>query len=159
MRYLVGTVNYGLLFIKKEESFSFSGDITDRKSTSGYIFKLSGGLISWRSRKQSYIALSTAEAEYVSLTSAAQEAIQLSRLIAELQNDTAKSATVYEDNQVAICITSNPQFHGRSKHIAIQYDLIRDEVQKGNLNIQYCNTGGMVADMMTKGLFATCFTK
>ena len=116
LRHLVGTVNYGLLFIKKEESFSFSGDITDRKSTSGYIFKLSGGSISWRSRKQSYIALSTAEAEYVSLTSAAQEAIQLSRLIAELQNKTAKSATVYEDNQAAICITSNPQFHGRSKH-------------------------------------------
>ena len=60
---------------------------------------------------------------------------------------------------MAICLTRNPQFHRRSTHIAIKYHFIRDEVQKGNLNIQYCNTEEMVADMMTKGLFATHFTK
>ena len=85
-----------------------------------------GASVSWKSKKQSCVALSTAEAEYMSLTSAAQEAIWLNRLFAELhRKDTSRPAIVYEDNQSAISMTRNPQFHGRSKHIAIKYHFFR----------------------------------
>ena len=166
IRYLIGTVGYGLMFRKKEtaetEGYSdadWAGDIDDRKSTSGYLFKLSGASISWRSRKQSCVALSTAEAEYISLATAGQEAIWLSRLITELKRGTEKPVTLYEDNQAAICLSKNPQFHGRSKHIAIKYHFIRDEVQKGSLTVPYCKTEEMAADMMTKGLYSDRFSK
>ena len=117
---------------------------------------MGGGPVSWRSRKQTCVALSTAEAEYMSLTLAAQEAIWLNRLLAELQSqlEPSKPATLYEDNQSAICMTKNPQFHGRCKHIAIKYHFIRDEARKGTINVQYCRTDDMIADMLTKGLHA-----
>ena len=90
----------------------WAGDIDDRKSTSGYLFIVSGGPFSWRSRKQTCVALSTAKAEYMSLTLAAQEAIWLNRLLAELQSqlEPSKPATLYEDNQSAICMTKMPNF-------------------------------------------------
>uniref|UniRef100_A0A1X7UD26 Reverse transcriptase Ty1/copia-type domain-containing protein n=1 Tax=Amphimedon queenslandica TaxID=400682 RepID=A0A1X7UD26_AMPQE len=137
-----------------EKYQSAAGDIDDRKSTSGYLFKFTGASISWRSRKQSCVALSTAEAEYTSLATAGQEAIWLSRLITELKRGTENPVTLYEDNQAAICLSKNPQFHWRSKHIAIKYHFIRDQVQKGTLTIQYCKTEAMAADMMTKELYS-----
>ena len=92
LRYIAGTINFGLQFTRSGSTdctgFSdadWAGDIDDRKSTSGYLFRVGGAPVSWRSRKQSCVALSTAEAEYMSLTLAAQEAIWLNRLLAELQ--------------------------------------------------------------------------
>ena len=97
----------------------------------------------------------------MSLTLVVQEAIWLNRLLAELQSHTEplKPATLYEDNQSAICMTKNPQFHGRCKHIAIKYHFIRDEAKKGTINLQYCRTDKMIADILTKGLHAEQFTK
>ena len=69
--------------------------------------------------KQSCVALSTAEAEYIALPTAAQEAIWLCRLLSELKRESMKPTTIYKDNQSAICLSKNPQFHGRSKHIDI----------------------------------------
>lgn len=167
LRYLAGTSNYGLLFTGSKSNVctgysdaDWGGDVNDRKSTSGYLFKMCGGSVSWRSKKQSCVALSTAEAEYMSLASAAQEAIWLSRLITELhRSDTPKPAIVYEDNQSAICMTKNPQFHGRSKHIAIKYHFIRDETKQGTIDVRYCRSNDMIADMLTKGLCAEQFMK
>lgn len=94
LRYLKGTVNYGILFSCNVESdcvgFSdadWAGDVNDRKSTSGYLFQLCGGAISWRSKKQPYFALSTstAEAEYMALSSAVQEALWLKHLLVDLK--------------------------------------------------------------------------
>ena len=167
LRYLTGTINYGLLFTetKSKECTGYSdadwgGDVDDRKSTSGYLFKMCGASVSWKSKKQSCVALSTAEAEYMSLTSAAQEAIWLNRLLAELhRKDTSRPAIVYEDNQSAISMTRNPQFHGRSKHIAIKYHFIRDETKKGTIDVRYCRSSDMIADILTKGLYAEQFMK
>ena len=96
---------------------------------------MSGAPVSWRSKKQSYIGLPTAEAEYMSLTFAAQEAIWLNCLHVELQKESITPAIIYEDNQSAICMTKNPTFHSRSKHIAIKYHFIRDEVKKGKIDV------------------------
>ena len=123
------------------------------------IFSSSLELQSAGEAEKNRVALSTAEAEYISLATAGQEAIWLSRLITELKRGTAKPVTLYEDNQAAICPSKNTQFHGRSKHIAIKYHFIRDEVQKGTVNVQYCKTEDMAADMMTKGLYSDRFSK
>ena len=156
LRYLRCTADYGRVFTPNVSgdcvSYSdadWGGDLNDRKSTSGYLFQISGGAVSWRSRKQTCVALSTAEAEYVALASAAQEATWIRQLTSVLENRLQETVTIFEDNQSAICMTKNPQFHGQSKH---KYHFIRDQVDKGTVKLEYCPTKEMVADMLTKGL-------
>lgn len=163
-RYLCGTVDYGILYSRKSKSncigFSdsdWAGDVKDRKSTSGYCFSLNGGLISWRSSKQSCVALSTAEAEYIALAGAAQEAIWLSRLLTDLNCDIELPMTINEDNQAAISIAKNPRDHPRTKHISIKYHFIRDKVCNSEIDLKYCPTADMLADIFTKGLSAEKF--
>ena len=105
------------------------------------VFKISGGTVSWHSWKQSCVALLSSEAEYIAVTSAAQEAIWLRLLFSEL-----------EDNQSAICLSKKSPVHGQSEHVAIKYHFIRNQVKKGVIEVQYCHTGDMIADVFTKGL-------
>ncbi|XP_067034756.1 uncharacterized protein [Acropora muricata] len=142
LRYLKGTVNYGILFSCNVESecvgFSdadWAGDVNDRKSTSGYLFQLCGGAISWRSKKQPCVALSTAEAKYMALSSAVQEALWLKHLLVDLKVVTLTPMRVYEDNQAAINMTKNPSYHGRAKHVDIKYHFVRDQVNKKSVSI------------------------
>ena len=166
MRYLKGTQNHGLLYKKASSgtciSFSdsdWAGNLDDRRSTSGYIFQVGGTAISWKSRKQSCVALSTAEAEYIALSQAAQEAIWLRQLATDLQGESPEPTVVYEDNQAAISLSKNPQSHGRSKHIEIKYHFIREQVSKKNIEVKCCQTDNIVADMLTKGLGKEKFEK
>ena len=129
-----------------------AGDVDDRRSTSGYLFQISG-------EKRSCVALSTAEAEYIALSSAAQEAVWMRQLTAELGNPPEAATTIYEDNQSAISMTKNPQFHGKAKHIAIKYHFIREQVSNGIIQLQYCPTREMTADIFTKGLSCERFCK
>ena len=121
LRYLKGTVHYGIVYSKQssKECVGYSdadwaGDLDDRKSTSGYLFQISGGAVTWKSKKQPCVALSTAEAEYMALSCAAQEAVWLRQFTAELGSPPKTATTIFEDNQSAICMTKNPQFHGRA---------------------------------------------
>ena len=159
LRYLNGTKNQGIIFRRGESASivgysdaDWAGDRQDRKSTSGYLFQIAGGPISWRSKKQDNVALSTAEAEYVALSFAAQEAIWLRRLTSELSSPADGPTTIREDNQSAIAMARNPQSHGRAKHIDITHHFIRECVNKEEVTLAYCPTGEMVADMLTKGL-------
>ena len=136
LRYLKGTMKHGILYSQNESDvcggFSdadWAGDINDQKSTSGYLFQMSGGAVTWKSRKQSCVALSTAEAEYIALSSATQESVWLRNLTSELGSPAETPTTIYEDNQSAIAMTKNPQFHGRAKHIDIKYHFIRENVE------------------------------
>jgi len=137
----------------------WAGDLDDRKSTSGYLFQISGAAVSWRSKKQTCVALSTAEAEYMALAGAAQEAIWMRQLSSELKNGPTEATTIFEDNQSAICMAKNPQFHGRAKHIGIKYHFIREQVSSGTVDLKYCRTDEMIADMLTKGLSRDRLTK
>ena len=167
MRYLRGTTDLGLIFTPQGSNdcvgFSdadWAGDLDDRKSTSGYVFQIGGTAVSWRSKKQTTLALSTAEAEYVALAGATQEAVWMRQLTADLNGEPATEPTVvFEDNQAAIAMAKNPQFHGRSKHISIKYHFVRDKVNDGTINISYCPTTEMIADMLTKGLPTGTFNK
>lgn len=126
-------------------------DQDDCRSTTGNIFLLSGGAVSWLSKKQATVALSTAEAEYVALSQAAQESTWLKQLLSDLGMSDSLTV-ILEDNQGAIAITKNPVNHSRTKHIDICYHYIRECVQNGQIQVQYCPTGGMKADILTKPL-------
>ena len=165
-RYLVGIVDCGLAYTPDSpkhcigySGVDWGGDLDDRRSTSGYVSLITGAAVSWRSKKQTCVALSTAEAEYVALVSTGQEAAWMRQLTAELEGHPSECVIVFEDNQSAITMTKNPQFHGRSKHIAIKYHFIRDQVDKGIVELKNCPTHEMIAGMMTKGLLKEQFTK
>ena len=165
LRYLKGTPDHGLLYSHNDQQDCFgysdsdwAGDLSDRKSMSGYIFMLSGAGVSWRSKKQTSVALSTAEAEYIALSSTVQEAMWLRQLTSEL-TCSAEAMVIYEDNQSALSLAKNPQFHGRAKHIDIQHHFVRDQVASGVVELKYCRTEDMVADILTKGLCRINFEK
>ena len=91
----------------------WGGDLDDRKSTSGYVFQIGGGAVSWRSKKQKSVALSTAAAEYVALAFTAQEELWLRHFLMDMIAEPPGPMVIYEDNQSAIAMTKSPQFHGR----------------------------------------------
>ena len=119
------------------------------------MFHLGGAVISWKSSKQTCVALSTAEAEYVALATASQEAIWLQQLMGDLLNESIRETTILEDNQSAICLAKNQSIHGRTKHIDIKYHFIRDAVEAGKIKLVYCALEDMIADMLTKELYQT----
>ena len=106
-------------------------------------------LISWKSRKQQTVALSTCKAEYISLANAVQEAKFLKQLCKDM-NIVSDDVLINVDNQGAINLAKNPVNHQRSKHIDIKYHFIRSEIQKGNVRLQYVTTEDNVADIFTK---------
>ena len=125
---------------------------SDRRSISGYAFKLcnESSPISWKTRKQSIVGLSTCEAEYVALATATQEAKFLRQLLADLTCLPCKSVCIYVDNQGAIGLANNPIHHKRSKHIDVKYHYVRLEIQYGIVELTYVPTDNNVADVFTK---------
>lgn len=173
LRYLKGTQTLGLTYSRTHTDTTtpygpigysdsdFAGDRTDRKSTSGYVFTLSGAAISWSSRKQPIVAFSTVEAEYVGASIAAKECIWIRHLYNALMPvPTAMRMTdkinriqlLYLDNQGAIKLAANPRFHERTKHISIRFHFVRDACEQQRIRIQYLPSGDMIADIMTKPL-------
>jgi hypothetical protein len=159
MRYLKGTIDYGLsddgehnFTLRGYIDADWVGSVADRKSTSGCCFRLGSSMILWQSRKQSSIALSTAEAEYIVACSASCEAIWLRKLLTGLFDLEMEATTILCDNQSCIKMTENHVFHDRSKHIEIRYHYIRDMVQRGALKLLYVSTDEQIADVLTKPL-------
>ena len=118
-----------------------------------------GAVVSWKSKKQTCVALSTAEAEYVALASAIQEAIWIQKLLSNLKETSSKSATIYEETQPAIWLAKNPQYHGRAEHIDIKYHFIHEHIITGKIQLEFCKSLEMVADVFTKGLNSCQFLK
>ena len=161
-RYLRGTTGLGLLYAKGADSDNmlvgysdadWAGDCTDYKYTSGYLFQIGGTVVTWNSKKQSCIALSTGEAEYMALLSASQEAIWIRELNSDLGNQQSQPTLILEDNQLTIAMAKNPQYHGRSKHINSKFHFVREQVSNSKVCLKYnCPTEDMLADMMTKAV-------
>jgi len=123
-----------------------------RKSISGYIFILVGSPISWQAKKQSTIALSTAEAEYAALMHAAKEVIWLQNLLKDLGMTKYAPKVINVDNQGTIALAENPIHHARTKHLDVQLQFVRDSIENGIIELRYCPTDVMLADIMTKAL-------
>lgn len=131
---------------------SWAENRPDRKSNSGYIFQLFGGSISWGCRKQTCVALSSTEAEYIALTEACQERIWIQRLLEDLQHKTKEPVIIFEDNQSCLKMLQNKKFSNRTKHIDTKYHYVNDLYKEGSVKFEYCPTEEMLADMMTKPL-------
>ncbi len=133
-----------------------------RRSTSGYVFNVGSAAISWSSKRQATVALSSCEAEYMGQTQATKEAIWLRRLMEELNGHLGGEGTavkgdpcavvIFSDNQGAIALAKNPTHHARTKHIDLQQHFVREKVAEGHIQLDYVPTGDMVADGLTKPL-------
>lgn len=130
----------------------WGGDLDTRRSTSGYMFQIDSCLISWQSRKQSVVALSSTEAEYIAIAIATKELIWLQAIIQELGYSLALPSTLFCDNQSCIALSKNPKFHDRSKHIDLRFHFLREKVNSQLLSLEYTPTSDMWADILTKSL-------
>lgn len=168
LRYLKKTKHYGLTYTKNGNSklkgfvdADWGNNVVDRKSYTGLCFTLSDGAISWVSKKQKSVALSSTEAEYMSITEACKEAMYLRRLVCEI-TDELYTINVFNDNQGALKLSMNNVFHNRTKHIDIRYHFCRDCVSNNIIKLQYLETAKMPADLLTKSLHSVkhyCFLK
>jgi hypothetical protein len=170
LRYLKGTVDMGIRYSVKGGSkltgFSDSdstkllgysdadwgGDKDTRRSTTGYVFVLAGGAVSWCSRLQPTVALSSAEAEYTAACAAVQEATHLRQLLQDLGFPQEEPTLIMEDNQGCIALSGNPVLHKRTKHIDIKYHFIRERVASQEVALKYVATADQLADILTKPL-------
>ena len=118
----------------------------------GYAFLLHGGAILWTTKWQEMISLSTTESKYVAATYAAKEALWLRSLLSQLFKINTKPVTLFSNNQSAIALTKDHQYHAHTKHIDICFHFICWIVKNGLLQLIYCPTNGMVANTLTKAL-------
>ena len=127
-------------------------DRSDRKSITGYAIKFGGSLISWKSKKQPTVALSTTEAEYMALAEAVKEVLWLVTLFKELEIPVTLPIIVHEDNTSCINLTNHPTTHQRTKHIDIRYHFIREQVQKEVIKVVQVQSTNNIADIFTKAV-------
>jgi hypothetical protein len=164
LRYIKGTCSFGVKFMQcktlKLHGFSDSdwgGFIDDMKSTSGFCFNLGSTIFSWSSKKQSIVAQSTAEAEFIAATAAVNQALWLQKLLRDLHIEEEEATEISVDNQAAIAISNNPVFHGKTKHFNIKLYFIREVQKNGDVKLLYCRTEDQMADLFTKALPANRF--
>jgi hypothetical protein len=167
LRYVRGTLSHGCCYKKgtgTPELIGYSdsdhaGDESDRKSTSGVVFFLSGSTITWTSQKQKVVSMSSCEAEYVAAAAAATQGVWLRNLISDLTGRPPEKFKLFVDNQSAIALVKNPVHHDRSKHIDIKYHYIRQCYEEGKLDVDHIRTDRQLADILTKALGRTRFVE
>lgn len=123
----------------------------DRRSYTGYAFILNGGAVTWDSKKQKTVALSSTEAEYMALAEATREVLYLRKLLHDFDLN-VEEFVIINDNMGAGKLASNPVFHGRTKHIDIRHHFVREAMEEGLITIRHAPTEEMAADILTKGL-------
>jgi len=166
LRYLIGKEKEGISYSRNSDTkdlvaycdSDFAGDKEGRKSTTGYILYFCGGPISWSSRKQPIVSLSSTEAEYIAAAECTKELLYVKAVIEELTEKNV-NVTLKVDNQSAIKIIQNGQFTKRSKHIDVRYHFISEKIREKLLKIEYCRTDDQVADFFTKPLGKNKFKK
>uniref|UniRef100_A0A1Y1N3K4 Reverse transcriptase Ty1/copia-type domain-containing protein n=2 Tax=Photinus pyralis TaxID=7054 RepID=A0A1Y1N3K4_PHOPY len=165
MRYLKHTKDLGIRYTFSDEpvhGFSdsdYASDVDTRKSTTGYVFNMANGAITWCSRRQQTTSVSTTEAEYVAAAEATKEAIWLRHLLSEISGKSIENVQLYVDNQSAIKLVKNPIFHKRTKHIDVRYHFIKEKFQNGDIKIEYVRSEDQLADILTKPLVSVKFNK
>ena len=147
----------GSLTLRGFSDSDWAGEKDGSRSTSGYIWMLCGGPVSWKSRLQPIVALSSTEAEYITVTAAAQEGIWLRRVMGELGFEQVGATNLAVDNEGAIALSENPQAHPCTKHIRLRYHFIRQYVQEGVIKPHYVSTHENIADIFTKNLLKDKF--
>ena len=159
LRYLKKTTALGITFHATGElkllgycDADWGGCLDTRRSTTGYVFLLSGGAINWCSKRQTCVAMSTCEAEYMAASSAAKEATWARHFLTELGFDDRTGTGINCDNQSAIKLMKNSIFHSRTKHIDLHFHFVRELVTDEKIIFEYCNSTEQVADALTKSV-------
>ncbi|KAL4105052.1 hypothetical protein QTP88_020327 [Uroleucon formosanum] len=166
LKYLKGTINFGLIFSSRQKIMlkgysdaDYTGDLDTRRSTSGSVFTLGSGSIAWSSRRQQCVSLSTTKSEYIALSQAVQELTWLKLFLGELMDQPKMVPTMYGDNQNAIKLVKNPEFYRRTKHIDVRYHYIREKFNESSFALEYISSKDQIADIMTKPTPRTRFNE
>lgn len=166
VQYLKGTANYQLYLAARDKSdligyadANWGESRHDRKSNSGFVFMLNGGVVSWCSKKQNCVALSSTEAEVIALAEATKEVIWIKQLLFEIGQEINIPITIYEDNQSCRHMILNGNASNRTKHIDVRCHFVKDHIKEGLINCLYCSSGEMIADILTKPLQRIKFEK
>jgi Reverse transcriptase (RNA-dependent DNA polymerase) len=164
LRYVAGTQNLGLWYKRTDEiklvgysDSDWAGSFDDKKSTSGYLFTIGNTPVSWNTKKQPTVALSTAEAEYTAVSSATCQAVWIRNVLAEMGFKQMKATVIYCDNMSAIAMSKNPVQHSRCKHIDIKLHFVRDLVAEKEIQLEHISTTDQKADILTKALSLPVF--
>lgn len=161
LRYISGTLTSGLLFRRgSSDSLSltaysdsdWAGDLLDRRSTTGYVIFLGPNPVSWGAKKQSIVSRSSTEAEYRALASTSAELFWIRQILCDLGVFISTPHVLLCDNQSAIQLARNPVFHGRTKHIEIDFHFVRERVIRKDIDLRFVSTSLQLADMFTKSL-------
>jgi hypothetical protein len=166
LRYIRGTSEHGVLYKRGRQAeliaytdSDYGGDVDDRKSTSGYIFMLGSGAVSWSSRKQPIVTLSTTEAEFIAAAYCVCQGIWIKRILESIGLKQQQCLEVFCDNSSTIKLSKNPVLHGRSKHIDIRFHFLRNLSCDGKVELKHCASQNQLADIMTKALKLESFEK
>lgn len=167
-RYVKGTIDYGLLYYQLPSmgetekgaglkplgyvDADWAGCVNTRRSTSGYVFFMGGAPVSWSSKRQSVVALSSTEAEYIALTRGAQQAMWMKYWLDEVDLPEDFPFDLFCDNLGAISLTETTKAHGLSKHLQIRFHYIRDRVEANEIQVQSISSHNNIADIFTKAL-------
>lgn len=158
MKYIRGTIDMSIAYspsgnveVLGYSDADHAADPGDRRSIGAYVFTLASGPISWSSKKQSTVALSSTEAEYMAMGEAGKEALWLKKLDKGLGFDEDREyVRIFEDNEPAIALAKNDSHHGRTKHLDTQHHAIRQWVETGVIRLEWLSTKRMIADLLTK---------
>ncbi|MCO5610655.1 hypothetical protein L7F22_064894 [Adiantum nelumboides] len=161
MRYVRSTLDYALFYdagtqvqVHGYTDSDWANSVSDRRSTSGYMFSFGSAAVTWSSKKQLTVALSNTEAEYRGATVAACKVAWLKMLLQDLEIQVQDPVVIYYNNISSIQLTRSPVFHAHTKHIEVHYHFIRERVLDGDIDLDYVNTEDQAADLFTKALGA-----
>jgi hypothetical protein len=158
-RYLKGTMEYGLWYDRSNVftlqvyiDIDWVGDTDDRKSTSGGAFFLGERLVSWLSKKQNNVSLSTAESEYVAAAINCTQVLWMKQMLKDFGITFEEPVVIHYDNTSTINMSKNPIMHSKTKHISIKYHMIREKVAEKEVKLEYISTKEQIVDIFTKPL-------
>ena len=157
--YIKNTMDYGLTYSRDYElspiayvDADYGGCRDTRRSTSGYVFMMAGGAVTWSSKRQTTVALSTVEAEYVAMSRCAQQMVWMHNWLDEVDIKHSLPGIIKGDNRGAIALTKNTRDHGKVKHIDIRHHYIRDLLRSGTIAMEQVSSSDNLADVFTKAL-------
>jgi hypothetical protein len=169
MRYISSTRSNGLTFVRKValpihgySDASHAGDLSDRKSINGWVFRVGGAPISWSSKKQSTVALSSTEAEIISASEACREAYSIQRLLLEIDEDYSSirpPITLFMDSRSAVAIAINGGYRSKLKHVDVRSLFVGQAVQDRIVKCTWVHTENMIADVLTKPITGNLFKR
>lgn len=164
VQYLKGTPGYGVLLenhghmeILGFTDADWAGNPNDRKSTAGYLTFVGGNLVTWRSKKQRVVALSSVEAEFRGIKSGLTEILWLRRLVTELGLISQHPCKLFCDNKAAISISENPVQHDRMKHVEVDQHFIKENIEAKIVDLPFVRSEDQLADILTKAVDSRCF--